>query len=139
MKNILAMVEGSGTSKITSFDQIDQTVFQELLAKSSVWDFYEISREEYMKKDDGEKKIQFLSFIIIWYKVKFHICFFFIVWVLCVTCRISLCSISFLINDEVFLFSMTVFSVSSSEYKFCSVFDALLANDLTSEVKLSSE
>ena len=77
MEDILAMVEGPSTSEITSFDQIDQTVFQELLAKSSVWDFYEISREEYMKKDDGEKKIQFLSFIIIWYKVKFHDLFLF--------------------------------------------------------------
>ena len=46
MENILAMVEGPRTSEITSFDQIDQNLFQELLAKSSVWDFYEISREE---------------------------------------------------------------------------------------------
>ena len=56
MENILAMVEGPGTSEITNFDQIDQNLFQELLAKSSVWDFYEISREEYMNKDDSEKK-----------------------------------------------------------------------------------
>ena len=56
MENILAMVAGPGTSEITNFDQIDQNVFQELLAKSSVWDFYEISREEYMNKDDSEKK-----------------------------------------------------------------------------------
>ena len=76
MESILAMVVGPSTSEITSFHQIE-TVFQELLAKSSVWDFYEISREEYMKKDDGEKKIQFLSFIIIWYKVKFHYLFLF--------------------------------------------------------------
>ena len=33
------MLEGPSTSEITSFDQIDQTVCQELLAKSSVWDF----------------------------------------------------------------------------------------------------
>ena len=30
-------------------------------------------------------------------------------------------------------FSPVVFSVSSSEYKFCSVFDALLVNELSSE------
>ena len=48
MESILAMVEGPSTSEITSFDQIDQTVFQELLAKCSVWDFYEISSKEYI-------------------------------------------------------------------------------------------
>ena len=62
MESILAMVEGPSTSEITSFDQIDQTVFQELLAKSSVWDFYEISSKEYMNKDDGEKKSLILKF-----------------------------------------------------------------------------
>ena len=56
MENILAIVAGPRTSEITNFDQIDQNLFQELLAKSSVWDFYEISREEYMNKDDSEKK-----------------------------------------------------------------------------------
>ena len=55
MENILA-IEGPRTSEITSFDQIDQNIFQELLAKSSIRDFYEISREEYMNKDDSEKK-----------------------------------------------------------------------------------
>ena len=56
MEDILAMVEGASTSKITSFNQIDQTIFKKLLTKSSVWDFYEIPREEYMKKSDSEKK-----------------------------------------------------------------------------------
>ena len=56
MENTLAMVEGPRTSEIKTFDQIDQNLFQELLAESSVWDFYEISREEYMSKDDNEKK-----------------------------------------------------------------------------------
>ena len=62
MESILAMVEGPSTSEITSFDQIDQNVFQELLAKSSVWDFYEISSKEYMNKDDGEQKSLILKF-----------------------------------------------------------------------------
>ena len=57
MEVILAMVEGPSTSEITSFDQIDHSVFQELLQKSSVWDFYEISKEEYMNKDDGQKNL----------------------------------------------------------------------------------
>ena len=59
------MVEGPKTSEITSCDQIDQDLFQELLAKSSVWDFYEITREEYMNKSNNEKK----SFIIKFYNM----------------------------------------------------------------------
>ena len=62
MENILAMVEGARTSEITSFDQIDQNLFQELLAKISVWDFYEISWEGYMNKDDSEKKSLIIKF-----------------------------------------------------------------------------
>ena len=55
MEDILAMVEGLSTSEITTFDQIDHTIFRELLTRSSVWDFYEISREEYMNKNNNEK------------------------------------------------------------------------------------
>ena len=62
MENILAMVEWPETSEITIFDQIDQNLFQNLLAKSSVWDSYEISRKEYMNKDDNEKKSLILKF-----------------------------------------------------------------------------
>ena len=38
-----------------------------------------------------------------------------------------------LIFSSMMRFSPVVFSVSSSEYKFCSVFDALLVNELSSE------
>ena len=62
MENILSMVEGPKTSKITSCDQIDQVLFQELLAKSSVWDFSEITREEYMNKSSNEKKSLIIKF-----------------------------------------------------------------------------
>ena len=61
MENILAMAEGLRTSEITSFDQIDH-VFQKLLAKGSLWDFYEISKEEYMNKGESEKKYLILKF-----------------------------------------------------------------------------
>ena len=62
MENILAVIERPRTSGITNFNQIDQTLFQELLAKNSVREFYEISREEYMNKDDNEKKSLILNF-----------------------------------------------------------------------------
>ena len=62
MENILAMVDGPKTSEITSCDQIDQDFFQELLPKTSVWDFYEITRKEYMNKSDNEKKSLIFKF-----------------------------------------------------------------------------
>ena len=57
------MVEGPKASQITICDQIDQDSFQELIAKTLVWDFYEITKEEYMNKSDNEKN----SFIIKFY------------------------------------------------------------------------
>ena len=74
MEAVLAMVEGPSTSEITSFDQIDHSVFQELLQKSSVWDFYEISKEKYMNKDDCEKKSLILKYYNYMLRVSFN-CF----------------------------------------------------------------
>ena len=56
MEDILAMVEGPSTSEITTFDQIDQNLFKEFLTKTCVWDFYEMSREEYLNKDNIKKQ-----------------------------------------------------------------------------------
>ena len=103
MEDILAMVEGASTSKITSFNQIDQTIFKKLLTKSSVWNFYEIPREEYMKKSDSEKKSLIIKFYYYMLKGKILLFVFFIIaWILCFRYQISLCSVDFLINDEVF-------------------------------------
>ena len=103
MEDILAMVEGASTSKITSFNQIDQTIFKKLLTKSSVWDFYEIPREEYMKKSDSEKKSLIIKFYNYMLEGKILLfVFFIIVWILCSRYQISLCSVDFLVNDEVF-------------------------------------
>ena len=56
MEDILAMVEGPSTSEITTVDQIDQNLLKEFLTKTCVWDFYEMSREEYLNKDDIQKQ-----------------------------------------------------------------------------------
>ena len=62
MENNLSMVDGPKTTEITSIDQIDQQTMQEFLAKTSPWDFYEITREEYMNKSDNDKKSLIFSF-----------------------------------------------------------------------------
>ena len=51
-ENIFAMVEGPKSTEVTSIDQIDQKIMEYFLAKTSVWDFYEITKEEYMNKSD---------------------------------------------------------------------------------------
>ena len=62
MEGILAMVEGPSTSEITNFDQIDQSILKEFLEKSTVWDFYEMTREQYINKDEGERKSLILKY-----------------------------------------------------------------------------
>ena len=62
MEDILAMVEGPSTSEITTVDQIDQNLFKEFLTKTCVWDFYEMSREEYLNKDNIQKQSLILKF-----------------------------------------------------------------------------
>ena len=54
MENIFAMVEGPKSTEVTSIDQIGQEIMQDFLAKTSVWDFYEITKEEYMNKSDDD-------------------------------------------------------------------------------------
>ena len=62
MENILPMVEGPKPTQVTSIEQIDQETMQEFLGKSSVWDFHEMTRDEYMNKSDNDKKDSILSF-----------------------------------------------------------------------------
>ena len=62
MEDILAIIEGPSSSEITTFDQIDQNLFKEFLIKTCAWDFYEMSREEYLNKDDIQKHSLILKF-----------------------------------------------------------------------------
>ena len=62
MEDILAMAEWPSTSEILTFDQIDQNLLKEFLSKSSVWDFYEMSREEYLNKDSNQKQPLVIKF-----------------------------------------------------------------------------
>ena len=62
MEDNLAMVEGPSTSETTIFNQIDHNIFKEFLAKSTVWDFYEMNKEEYLNKDDIQKQSLIIKF-----------------------------------------------------------------------------
>lgn len=62
MENILAMVEGPSFSEISNINQIDQNLLEEFLAKSSVWDFYEMTKEEYSSKGSDQKQVLIIRY-----------------------------------------------------------------------------
>ena len=82
MENILLTAEGPKPTEITSIDQIDQETMQEFLAKTSVWDSYEITREEYMTKSDNDKTYLIANFfnhitsgkILLFVSLLFRVC-----------------------------------------------------------------
>ena len=80
MENILSMLEWPKPTEITSSDQIDQDILQEFLAKTSVWDFYEITRKEYMNKSDNDKKNLIEKYFNYMSTGKLLLFFFFVVW-----------------------------------------------------------
>ena len=62
MENILSMVVGTKATQVTSLEQINQENLEEFLAKTSVWNFHEITRDEYMNKSNIEKKDLIINF-----------------------------------------------------------------------------
>ena len=62
MEDTLAMVKGQSTSEYTSVDQIDQIKSKEFLSKSTLCDFFQISKEEYLNKVDNQKQSLIIKF-----------------------------------------------------------------------------
>ena len=62
MENILLMVEGNSSTEISTVEQINENLLKEFLNKTSIWDFYEISKGEYMNKNNDEKKSLIISY-----------------------------------------------------------------------------
>ena len=54
MDALMSMVEGN--TEVTDVNNIDQAQFKAFLAKCSVWDFYDISKEEYLNKQTSRKR-----------------------------------------------------------------------------------
>ena len=131
MEGILAMIEEPSTSEVTNFDQIDQSVLKEFLEKSTVWDFYEMTTQQYTTKHEGEKK----SLILQYYNRMGQGNFCYLLF--------AVSDVSLRFFDELFdidnvcstavLLSIINLSFVSLSDKFCSVSEALLANDSLSE------
>ena len=134
----MAMVEGPSTSEVTNFDQIDQSLFNEFLERATLWDFYEMTKAQYITKDEGEKR----SLILQYYNtmVKGNFCYLLSA-VSDVSLKLSelfdvdtLYSVILLANDSglgVKFCSVFISIINLLSDKFCSVSEALLANDIS--------
>ena len=62
MDKLMAMVEGVNSSEVTNLEQIDQKLMQEFLSNTSVLDFYEMGRQEYLNKSNDEKSVLIIKY-----------------------------------------------------------------------------
>ena len=60
MEKFISIVEG--TSEISNVEQIDKNLFKEFLLKNSMWDFNNMSRDEYITKSASEKEILIIKY-----------------------------------------------------------------------------
>ena len=58
----MAMVEATTPFEVTNLEPIDQTLMKEFLSKKSVWDFYEIGRQQYLNKSNDEKSVLIIKY-----------------------------------------------------------------------------
>ena len=62
MDKLMAMLEATTSFEATNLRQIDQKLMQEFLSKNSVWEFYEMSRQEYLNKSNDEKSVLIIKY-----------------------------------------------------------------------------
>ena len=62
MDKLMAMVEATTSFEVTNLEQIDQKLMQEFLSNTSVSDFYEMGRQEYLNKSNDEKSVLIIKY-----------------------------------------------------------------------------
>ena len=77
MDKLMAMVEAATSFEVTNLEQIDQKLIQEILSKNSVWDFYEMGREEYLNKSNDQKSVLIIKCYNERVRFTFYLCFHF--------------------------------------------------------------
>ena len=58
----MAMVEATISFEVTNLEQLDQKLLQEFLSKNSVWDSYEMGRQEYLNKSNDKKFVLIIKY-----------------------------------------------------------------------------
>ena len=56
------MIEGLKSNEITAVEQIDHATMQEFLSKLAIWDFLEITKEEFTSKSENDKKLLIIKY-----------------------------------------------------------------------------
>ena len=58
MEGIMSLINetSSSSNDVTNVDQINQKTMQEFLQKMSIWDFFEIRKDEFTSKSDTDKQ-----------------------------------------------------------------------------------
>ena len=62
MENLFSMIGGPKSTEVTSLEQINHETMQDFLSKIAIWDFYEMTREEYTNKSQDDKKLLILKY-----------------------------------------------------------------------------
>ena len=76
--------------KCLNIEQMDESLFKEFLSKNSVWDFHNMTRDEYTAKSNNEKELLVLKFYKemvkgkIWYVMSFSAWVSILAWILTV-------------------------------------------------------
>ena len=80
MDKLMAMVEATTSFEVTNLEQIDQKLMQKFLSKNSVWNFYEMGRQEYLNKSNDEKSVLIIKYCneMVKGKFTFYLCFYFL-------------------------------------------------------------
>ena len=69
----MAIVEVATSFEVTNLEQIDQKLMQEFLSNTTVWDFFEMSRQEYLNKFNYEKSVLITKYYTEMIKGKIYI------------------------------------------------------------------
>ena len=62
MENLFSLIEGPKSTEVTSLEQINHETMQDFLSKIAIWNFYEMTREEYTNKSQDDKKLLILKY-----------------------------------------------------------------------------
>ena len=62
MESPFSMIEGPKSHEVSNLEQINQETMQEFLSKLAIWDFCEMTMEEYTSKSADDKKLLILKY-----------------------------------------------------------------------------
>lgn len=62
MEKLFSMIEGPTSNEVTTLEQINQETMPEFLSKISIWDCYEMTKEQHTNKSESDKTLLILQY-----------------------------------------------------------------------------